>query len=85
MRIITSVPIALGLANAASHPSTVGAGVKSGVWLFRFEGDGFLDLYPAQISISGSEIDAGLGGAYRCVELTPGNHVAEVRSGKPVQ
>ncbi len=37
------------------------------------------------IRIEGSEIGAVSGGAYRCVELVPGNHVAEVRSGKPVR
>jgi hypothetical protein len=85
MRIITSVLIALGLANAAAHASTIGVEVKSSVCLFRFEDDGFPNIYRPQIRIDGSEIGAVSGDAYGCVELTPGNHVAEVRSGKPVR
>jgi hypothetical protein len=83
MRIITSVLIGVGMVSAAVHASTIGADVKTGACLFRFEDNGSLNIYPAHLRLDGRDVGGVLGGAYRCFELTPGTHVAEVRSGNP--
>jgi len=83
MRITASVLIAVSVPGTGVRASTIGAEVKTGACLFRFEDNGFLNIYPAKLRIDGRDIGGILGGSYRCLELTPGPHVAEVFSANP--
>jgi hypothetical protein len=75
--------IAVAVLGTVVRASTIGAEVKTGACLFRFEDNGFLNIYPAQLRVDGKNLGEILGGSYRCIELTPGPHVAEVLSANP--
>jgi hypothetical protein len=81
LRLFAAIAVA-GLGTVV-RASTIGAEVKTGACLFRFEDNGFLNIYSAQLRVDGRSLGGILGGSYRCIELTPGSHVAEVRSPNP--
>jgi hypothetical protein len=83
MRISGLMFVSFALIGAGVRASTIGAEVTTGVCLFRSEDNGYLNIYPARIRLDGKEVGGVMGGAYRCFELTPGTHIAEVLSADP--